>query len=758
MLRKSCASLAYMINMSELFEDFDFNILEDPDFEESSVREEIISPILKSLNYKAFGKNKILREKAMTHPFVQTGSKKREITNFPDYLLQIDRDYKWVLDAKAPNEGIKSGKNKEQAYFYAIHPEIRVNLYALCNGKEFILFHISQEEPLLYFQVSEFEQYKSDLKKHLAPDAFVQDKILNKPSQQKSQIEFDYDQIQLPDEIVVKKQATKRHYGVHGYFTRQAWNVVQHYIKNFTKKGDTVLDPFGGGGSTLIESLMIHRKAIHIDLNPLSVFITKSLVTPVDFTELQSEFDKIKKAFATNVPETKEKVDETLKKCPYPTNIPLTKDADVDSIEELFTKKQLAQLAYLKSLILKVKNEEIRNSLLLSFSSTVTKTNKTYHPSKSRGANAGSSAAFMYYRYRIALKGVELDLFYTFETKYKKMVAAKREMSVSITNETINNAQVYKGDATNLENIESESIDYVYTDPPYGSKIAYLDLSTMWNAWLDFDINEDDYQKEAIEGGSRNKTSDEYGELLIKSIHELYRVLKFDRWMSFVFAHKDPKYWHLIVDEAGKAGFEYVGAVKQSNGQSSFKKRQNPFSVLSGQLIINFKKVRTPQAIQKTTLGVDIYEIVIETIESVIAENEGATLEQINDRLIMTGIELGFLDILSKEYKDLSPILNDNFDYHSDTQTFHIVENNKFKTNIPLDLRIRYFLLSYLRGKENKGINPSTDEIILDVMPLLKNGITPENQTILKVLERIAEHLEDNRWKIKKGGQQILFD
>lgn len=740
-----------------LFSEFDFNALSDPDFEESSVREEIISPILKSLNYKAFGKNKIFREKGITHPFVQTGSKKREITNFPDYLLQVDGEYKWVLDAKEPNEDIKTGKNKEQAYFYAIHPEIRVNLYALCNGYEFILFHISEEEPVLYFQVSEFEQYKSDLIKHLAPDAFVQDIILQKSRSEKP-IDFDYDKLQLPEEIVVKKQAAKRHFGVHGYFTKQAWNVVQHYILNFTKKGDVVLDPFGGGGSTLIESMMVHRKAIHIDLNPLSVFITKSLVTPVNLNELQTEFEKIKKKFRYNQPETEEEIEDALNKYPYPGGISLTKDADVDSIEELFTPKQLAQLALLKSLILKIKNEAIRNSLLLSFSSSITKTNKTYHPSKSRGDNAGNSAAFVYYRYRIAKEDVELDLFDSFETKYKKMVAAKREMSVSVNSSTIKNAQVLKGDATDLKSIDSESVDYIYTDPPYGSKIAYLDLSTMWNGWLDFDVAEEDFQQEVIEGGSRNKSSDEYGDLLTKSIHELYRVLKYDRWMSFVFAHKDPKYWHLIVDEAEKAGFEYAGAVKQSNGQSSFKKRQNPFSVLSGQLIINFKKVKTPQAIQKTNLGAEIYEIIIETIESAIAENDGASLEQINDKLIMTGLELGFLDVLSKEYKDLSPILNDNFDYHTDTETFHVVENKKFKTNIPLDLRIRYFLISYLRRKENKGINPTTDEIILDIMPLLKNGITPENQTILKVLEIIATHIGNDKWKIKKDGQQTLFE
>ena len=628
----------------------------------------------------------------------------------------------------------------------------------MCNGREFILFHISKDTPLLYFQINEIDNYWYDIKKLLSPDAFVQKNILNDEEEKYKGRELDYDSIKIPSEIPVRKQAAKRHFGVHGYFTKQAWNVVQHYIQNFSNRDDLILDPFGGGGSTLIEALMTHRKAIHIDLNPLSVFITQSLIAPVDFTELNDEFDKIKKQFLKSIPQTIDEIEEALEKYPYPKDIPLTKDADVDSIEELFTNKQLAQLAFLKNLIKRIKNSNIQNSLMVSFSSSVNKFNRTFHYTKSKGGGGGDSSAFRYYRYRIAPEPPELDLWEIFEGKYKKMVSAKHEMSAAINRETIKNAEVYKGDATNLDKIETESIDYIYTDPPYGSKIAYLDLSVMWNGWLDFEITDDDYKKEAIEGGSLNKSSDEYGELLTKSIHELYRVLKFNRWMSFVFAHKAPKYWHLIINEAEKAGFEYAGAVKQSNGQSSFKKRQNPFSVLSGQLIINFKKVKTPQAIQKTKLGAEIYEIIIETIESVIAENDGANLEQINDKLIMTGLELGFLDILSKEYKDLSPILNDNFDYHKDTDTFHVIENKKFKTNIPLDLRIRYFLLSYLRRKENNNEFPTTDEIILNTMPLLKNGITPENQTILKVLERIAVHIGDNKWKIKKDGQQTLFD
>lgn len=105
---------------------------------------------------------------------------------------------------------------------------------------------------------------------------------------------------------------------------------------------------------------------------------------------------------------------------------------------------------------------------------------------------------------------------------------------------------------------------------------------------------------------------------------------------------KDPEFWHLILDTAESCGFEYVGAVPQKNGQTSFKKRQNPFTVLSGQLIINFRKVPTPKAVMKANLGMDITEIVMQTVEGIIAKNDGATLEQINDELIIKGLELGF--------------------------------------------------------------------------------------------------------------------
>lgn len=744
-----------------LFGNLDFKeILSNTDFKEDSVREVIILPILKELGYT---QENIVRSKKLQHPFLKVGSKKRPINLIPDYILKVENNFAWVLDAKAPNQKITNDDNVEQVYSYATHPEIRSNYFALCNGIEFSVYRTSDtDRPVLFFEIEDIETHWQDLKRYLSPTSFQAGKKItydttNATSKPKGQ--FDYSNRPLLEEILVKKQATKRHFGVHGYFTRQSWNVVAEYIKNFSKPGDLVLDPFGGSGVTAIEALMNDRRAINIDLNPMAVFIVQSLVAPVKQSDLAQAFIEVKEEYVNKEPKTKAEIKKALKKYPCPKPLPLPKGSDVDTVDQLFNDKQKAQLGLLKSIIKKQRNENIRNSLMLMFSGLVTKVNLTYHTSSYvKKEGGGDSAAFRYYRYRLAPRPVNVDVIKFFDLRYKKVLAAKKEMEYYINENTISNAKVLKGTATDLCNIPKESVDYIYTDPPYGKKIPYLDLSAMWIAWLDLEVTEEDYQLEAIEGGEHNKSKQEYNELIRQSIKEMYRVLKFDRWVSFVFAHKDPEFWHLIIDTAESCGFEYVGAVPQKNGQTSFKKRQNPFTVLSGQLIINFRKVRNPRAIMKANLGMDIADVVMQTIEGIIAKNNGAYLEQINDELIIKGLELGFLDLLKKEYSDLTPILLGNFDYNVSTELFTLRKNTKFKTQIDVKLRIRYYLLSYLRRTERENKSPHFDEIVLAILPLLRNGLTPENQTILSVLEDIAERVGVDGWRLKPESQTRLFD
>ena len=58
--------------------------------------------------------------------------------------------------------------------------------------------------------------------------------------------------------------------------------------------------------------------------------------------------------------------------------------------------------------------------------------------------------------------------------------------------------------------------------------------------------------------------------------------------------------------------------------------------------------------------------------------------------------------------------------------------------------------------RENKSAD--FDEIVFNLLPLLKNGTTPEKQTILNVLEDIAEHMGQDSWRLKKEGQTKLFE
>ena len=105
----------------------------------------------------------------------------------------------------------------------------------------------------------------------------------------------------------------------------------------------------------------------------------------------------------------------------------------------------------------------------------------------------------------------------------------------------------------------------------------------------------------------------------------------------------------------------------------------------------------------------------------------------------------------------MTPILTANFEFDFQTNKYFVKQDKKFRTHIPLELRIKYYLISFLNRKEREKELPTFDQICWEIIPLLKNGITPQNQDILNVLEILAERTEDDRWKIKREGQQELL-
>ncbi|STQ85945.1 hypothetical protein LS73_002055 [Helicobacter muridarum] len=861
---------------------FDFQALEDENFKEDSVRELLIAPLLKELGFvlkdskESGNKSKEINKDSklemalslkLTSPTILGSNEKITFTRFPDYVLYFDSKPHCVLDAKAPKVEISAqSKAERQAFYYAINPELKAPFYALCNGKSFMLFETNGQNLLKEFSCKELfnslnchsersEESKKDisltlnrtkgvaqdnndfllLKQYLTTPIESLKQTLTQDSKTLKKPDSWYLNRKLPKAILKPQKRKKaRYYGCTAYFTRQSWDIVTHNIKNFTDDGDVVLDSFGGSGVTAIEAMMNGRVGIHIDLNPLSIFMTKALSVKVDLSEFYVLSEEILKEFESlrpkgNQKEADKEAEEILKGAKYypnaldsefgeiatqeqqdstlwiPKDETLPKGSDVDSVLKLFSKKQLAELALLRKLIFKhtapsrskeqrIIKRNMRYALMLGFYNTITRCNLTFHYADSV-KSAGDSGIYKYYRYRIAPRPAFLDIEQHYRDKIKRVRLGKQELESapndlfyqsyfyplanvikdfngalleqrnnldktdSLLNKT-NGEKIFQADATDLKEIESQSVDFIYTDPPYGAKIPYLDLSTMWNVWLDLPVDLALKEKECIEKGSLEKSKYEYYDLMKKSLKEMYRVLKYNRWLAFVFQHQDPKLFQILIESAENVGFEYVGCVSQENtGISSFKKVQNPTRVLKGQLIIYFKKIDNPKTRTKLEAGEQSLEQMYRDIENIIVANNGATLESIHAYLVKKAIEGGYYELMAK-FENVILLINERFDYEPSSKLYHIRdEASILNYGIPIEERARYYILGELTKaqKENKCVK--FDELCLRILPLLKNGIQANNKLIKEILNELAyENKDTGQWKLKSKDRGLFDD
>lgn len=125
--------------------------------------------MLTRLGYAPSGQNRIARSKRLQHPFIYAGTRKCPVNIIPDYTLFAGEKAILILDAKRPSEDISSIANVQQAYSYAIHPEVKCQHFALCNGRSLAVFSVDAAEPLLEVVFADFEKRWIDIERHLSP-------------------------------------------------------------------------------------------------------------------------------------------------------------------------------------------------------------------------------------------------------------------------------------------------------------------------------------------------------------------------------------------------------------------------------------------------------------------------------------------------------------------------------------------------------------------------------------------------------------
>jgi len=140
--------------------------------------------------------------------------------------------------------------------------------------------------------------------------------------------------------------------------------------------------------------------------------------------------------------------------------------------------------------------------------------------------------------------------------------------------------------SSNLENIPTNSIDYIFTDPPFGGNLMYSELNFLWEAWLRVFTNN---REEAVVNNVQRKGLPEYQQIMEACFNEYYRVLKPGRWMTVEFHNSKNSVWMAIQEALSRTGFIVADVRTLDKKQGSFKQVTSTSAVKQDLIITAYK-------------------------------------------------------------------------------------------------------------------------------------------------------------------------
>ncbi|MGH8069732.1 MAG: DNA methyltransferase [Candidatus Entotheonellia bacterium] len=275
------------------------------------------------------------------------------------------------------------------------------------------------------------------------------------------------------------------------------------------------------------------------------------------------------------------------------------RDAGITRICDFYTKRNLGALAAIWSEI-----ERTRNHLAFVFTSIVILASRLYRYRKS----GGGGPSLNLYPPSLSRENSVLTLTTEKLKDFKKIISFAFEQGRP--------ALVTCSTASKL-NLPGNCIDYIFTDPPYGSNIFYADCSLLWEAWLqDFtDMKQEAVWNKSLKPERGGKTLEDYVAIMEKCFDEMYRVLKPGRWVSMVFSNSDDQVWSAIRDVVAAAGFEMVDRPlfldKEQRSFKQVKGEKGEEDVVGTDIILNLHKrprvqvtIQAIPDIDETVLGI----------------------------------------------------------------------------------------------------------------------------------------------------------
>lgn len=254
---------------------------------------------------------------------------------------------------------------------------------------------------------------------------------------------------------------TKTHtHGFHTYPAMMIPQVARRLIRMYGRAGDTLLDPFCGSGTSVVEARLAGLHAYGVDLNPLAVLLARVKSTPLPIEPLQEGLSRIYEHYhrlqlLTQV--------ERQKYIPHFFNI-----------DYWFPPQVQEDLALLREAIFSLQEPVVRDFFLVAFSHTV------------RECSYTRKGEFKLYRIPSDQRnGYQPDVLKVFLAKSEANIIGMAQFVAQMRGDSW--VKVFQGDMRERQPIPSETVDLVVTSPPYGDShttVAYGQFSRLSLQWL----------------------------------------------------------------------------------------------------------------------------------------------------------------------------------------------------------------------------------------------------------------------------------
>ena len=455
----------------------------------------------------------------------------------------------------------------------------------------------------------------------------------------------------------------------HKYWSRKTWNVVGEHIINYTKEQGIVFDPFAGSGVVAIEAARHKRRAIVCDLNPIASRITELTLRHVNLTDLRAAYDRVEKNARRRIEALYEihcvkcgellvapcfvRNGEVLTEVRYPGcphceyraefgDKPRKKDIDAlaflerkpikewypnhplyygdgepfkekqryESLDELFTKRNLRAAAILNEAITAESSPQSRKFLLGAFTSMIhlgSRMMPVGNPAPSNHYTYFSSPGWTQQSYWSAERYMEQNIWKLFESAvigHQGLMKAKEESNAALGKVRLTDdwKKVLSGEsdiavltADSLElmpKLPENCAHYIFTDPPYDAAIQYGELSFLWNAWLkeDHRYTEEIQTHEIVRNERQHKSFETFRGLLTRAFEGMHRVVRPGGVVTVTFHNPTFKVRNSTVRAGMFAGFEFEHIHHQPLGQVSAKSMLQPFGSAQGDFYLRFVK------------------------------------------------------------------------------------------------------------------------------------------------------------------------